>query len=194
MRRALLPSGPRAPSAADEAARRHRVAECPRAGDGCCYRPVRLRTPKKAGEPTLTESLLLDVTTASDEAVLYVRGEVDIATADQLRERLLTAYAEYARLVVDLSGAMFFDASGLRALHAVYREAVRHGRRPPILRGVRPLLAKSLKATGMYGLFTIEPGHQPGARSEAARRGRLTRHGASGRSTSSAAVAAASAA
>jgi anti-sigma B factor antagonist len=142
----------------------------------------------------LTESLLLDVTTASDEAVLYVRGEVDIATADQLRERLMTAYAEHSRLVVDLSGAMFFDASGLRALHAVYREAVRHGHLPPILRGVRPLLVKSLKATGMYGLFTIEPGHQPGARSEAARRSRLAaRHGASGRSTSSA-VAAASAA
>lgn len=135
----------------------------------------------------MTDSLLIDVTTAPDGAVLYVRGEVDIATADQLRERLLTAFAEHARLVVDLSGAMFFDAAGLRALHAVYREAVRSGHRPPILRGVRPLLAKSLKATGMYGKFTIEPGHQPGARSDAAQLGRLaTRHGAPARGTSAA--------
>lgn len=147
----------------------------------------------------MTESLLLDVTTAPDGAVLYVRGEVDIATADQLRERLLSAYAEHARLVVDLSGAMFFDASGLRALHAVYREAVRAGHRPPVLRGVRPLLAKSLKATGMYTLFTIEPGHQPGTRPDAARHGRLSaRHGAPGRggapASSPAGLAAASAA
>ncbi|HEU5353656.1 MAG TPA: STAS domain-containing protein [Actinocrinis sp.] len=89
--------------------------------------------------------------------VLYVRGEVDLGTASQLRERLLTEFQRHPRLVVDLSAAMLFDGPALRALQALHREATRLGRRPPTLRAVRPLLAKAFKATGMNELFQVEP-------------------------------------
>jgi anti-anti-sigma factor len=89
--------------------------------------------------------------------VLYVSGEVDLATASQLRERLITEFRHHPRLIVDLSAAMLFDGPALRALHALHREANRLGRQPPTLRGVRPLLAKALKATGMSELFHVEP-------------------------------------
>lgn len=85
--------------------------------------------------------------------VLHVRGEADLSTAQLLRERLLTEFARHDPLVVDLSRAMLYDGAALRALHALYREAVRTRRQPPTLRGVRPLLAKALKATGMHTLF-----------------------------------------
>ena len=92
-------------------------------------------------------------TDPSGAAVLHVRGEADLATATLLRERLLAEFARHDQLVVDLSQAMLYDGAALRALHALHREAVRTRRQPPALRGVRPTLAKALKATGMHSLF-----------------------------------------
>lgn len=107
----------------------------------------------------MTQPLSFRLTHEPDgTAVLCVRGEVDISTAAHLGERVMAAFARHPRLVLDLSGAMFFDASGLRVLHALHAEATRRQRPAPTLRGVRPLLAKSLKATGMSSRFTVEPG------------------------------------
>lgn len=112
--------------------------------------------------------------------VLHVRGEVDLATAPRLRERLLAEFERHPRLVVDLSGAMLFDGPALRALHALHRDAARLGRRPPTLRGVRPLLMKAFKVTGMHELFRIEPSPPITRRGSAA--GRLSpAHGVPGR-------------
>jgi anti-anti-sigma factor len=104
----------------------------------------------------MTSTPILEFASSTDPdgaAVLHVRGEVDLATAEQLRERLLAEFSRHHRLVVDLSQAMFYDGVALRALHALHREAVRLRREPPVLRGVRPLLAKALKATGMHAHF-----------------------------------------
>lgn len=107
----------------------------------------------------MAEPMLITVTGGSDgPTVVAVHGDVDIATADQLREQLLLAFARHPDIVLDLSQAMFFDVSGLRALSAVHRQAVRQNRPAPTLRGVRPLLAKMLKSTGLDRAFTIERG------------------------------------
>ncbi|HZU54750.1 MAG TPA: STAS domain-containing protein [Actinocrinis sp.] len=106
---------------------------------------------------------LLDFAVSTDPdgtTVLHVCGEVDIATAEQLRERLLAEFARHDRLVVDLSRAMLYDGVALRALRALHREAVRARRQPPALRGVRPTLAKVLKATGIHALF-LQQEHHP---------------------------------
>lgn len=89
-------------------------------------------------------------------AVLHVRGEVDLATAGRLRERLLAEFARHRRLVVDLSQAMFYDGAALGALRALHGEAVRACREPPVLRGVRPMLARALRAAGMHAHFPQE--------------------------------------
>lgn len=103
---------------------------------------------------TTTPDLSFAISTDPDGAtVLHVRGEADLATAQPLRTRLLAEFARHERLVVDLSQAMLYDGAALRALHALHREAERTRRQPPVLRGVRPLLAKALKATGMHALF-----------------------------------------
>jgi anti-anti-sigma factor len=90
--------------------------------------------------------------------VVRVHGEVDLATADLLRDRLLKA-ASASRcdcLVVDMSGLGFFDASGVRALVAVYRELTRQGRHV-VLAEPSPIADRVLEALGMRRLFEIYP-------------------------------------
>ena len=53
---------------------------------------------------------------AGSPPVLRVVGELDIATADQLRGALVEALATHRTLVVDMAGVTFVDASGLRVI------------------------------------------------------------------------------
>lgn len=106
----------------------------------------------------VSEQLILTVTLdAERRAVLQVRGEVDITTADAFRDAALDAVRRHEHVVFDLEGAMLIDPSGLRVLSAVLREAHRLGRPAPVLRGARPLLAKSLTLTGLGDKFAREP-------------------------------------
>lgn len=90
--------------------------------------------------------------------VVPVHGEVDLATADRVRERLLQA-AHASRcdcLVVDMSGLDFFDASGVSALVAVYKSLTREGRHV-VLAEPAPIAARVLEALGMGRVFEIYP-------------------------------------
>jgi len=90
--------------------------------------------------------------------VVRVHGEVDLATAEHLRERLLQA-AEASRcdcLVVDMSGLGFFDASGVRALVAVYQVLTGQGRHV-VLAEPAPIAERVLEALGMRRLFEVYP-------------------------------------
>jgi anti-anti-sigma factor len=72
------------------------------------------------------------VARAPDECLLRVSGEVDLATVSGLLDfldRELAQAAAGSRMVVDLSGIVFFSAAGVRALltaaeHAGRREVV----------------------------------------------------------------------
>lgn len=98
---------------------------------------------------------------AGHRAVLQVRGQVDLTTADQLRQTGFSALARHDALVLDVASAMFLDSAGIRALHALAREARRRGRPAPILRGMRPSLAASLTRAGLHEAFTREPAPAP---------------------------------
>ena len=91
--------------------------------------------------------------TADGNATVQVRGELDIATADQ-------AYA-YLRDVVDhqhgsvtmnLAGLTFCDAAGLGVLARVARHARRTGRSLK-LAAARPALLRIMRITGMDEAF-----------------------------------------
>ncbi|GAB3495053.1 STAS domain-containing protein [Nocardiopsis coralliicola] len=62
-------------------------------------------------------------------AIVQIAGEIDIATADAMRDRILAA-ARFRRgcVVVDLSRVDFFDASAVRGLLAAYRAVTAGGR------------------------------------------------------------------
>lgn len=90
--------------------------------------------------------------------VVRVHGEVDLATADHLRDRLLRA-VEDSRcdcLVVDMSGLGFFDASGVRALVTVFHSLTRQGQHM-VLAEPAPIVARVLEALTMRRLFEIYP-------------------------------------
>jgi anti-sigma B factor antagonist len=104
----------------------------------------------------LSQALQLELTyrvADSGEATVRVRGELDIATADQ-------AYA-YLRDVVDsqegpvtmnLSGLTFCDAAGLGVLARVAGHARRAGRSLK-LTAARPSLLRIMHITGMDEAF-----------------------------------------
>ena len=87
-----------------------------------------------------------------------VRGEIDLATADHMRERILRIAQDSrcACLVVDMSGLDFFDAGGIGALVAVHRELTRQGRHMALAEPT-PIAARVLDVLGMDRLFEIYP-------------------------------------
>lgn len=89
---------------------------------------------------------------------MRVHGEVDLATADHLRDRLLRA-AKDSRcdcLIVDMATLDFFDASGVRALVTVHHALAAQGRHM-VLAEPPPIVGRVLEALRMGRLFEIYP-------------------------------------
>jgi anti-anti-sigma factor len=87
--------------------------------------------------------------------IVTISGEIDIARTPVLREELLGLLRPGAsRLVVDLSGVTFCDASGLAVLVGVARRAA-------LLDGIlrlaapAPLMSTVLRLTGLDSRFEI---------------------------------------
>ncbi|WRZ50421.1 STAS domain-containing protein [Streptomyces sp. NBC_01314] len=78
----------------------------------------------------------------SEWAVLHVSGEMDLVTSPQLRQRVHEAVADGHRsLVIDLSGVVFCDSSGVGVLVATRR----------LMRSCRGRLRLILPADGHAG-------------------------------------------
>lgn len=82
-----------------------------------------------------------------------VRGELDLASADQLRAELdRVSEAQPDLLVVDLSGTTFVDSSGLGAIAGGLRSQRRHGGALRVV-GVSPPVRKVFEISGLAGLL-----------------------------------------
>jgi len=91
-----------------------------------------------------------------DAAVVWVKGEVDLATSMRLEECVIDLVnGGDADVVIDLTETAFIDASGLGALVKSLDRARSHGGDLK-LRGLRPQAFKVLKVTGLVKVFTIE--------------------------------------
>jgi anti-anti-sigma factor len=100
--------------------------------------------------------LLIDTTFPSPAtAWVAVSGEVDLATAEVLRERLLGVLRDEAptMLGVDLAGVTFLDCAGISALVAVHNAAVRTGRQMRVTH-TQPIVRRVLDLTGLHDVFT----------------------------------------
>jgi anti-anti-sigma factor len=99
----------------------------------------------------------ISLSVLSQPAVTIARlaGELDIATAAALRERLFSVFSPGVRLlIIDLSGVSFGDVSGLAVLVATQRRARRLGIAVR-LAAPRPQVARLLRITGLDQCFTI---------------------------------------
>ncbi|MCA2228824.1 STAS domain-containing protein [Nonomuraea aurantiaca] len=93
--------------------------------------------------------------------IVHLRGELDLATREAVRERLLRALQHStSMLILDLSGVSFCDAAGLSVLVGVQRQA----RSLDIALGLaapRPHVAKVLRLTGLdcsFPMYGTTPG------------------------------------
>jgi anti-anti-sigma factor len=86
--------------------------------------------------------------------MLVVCGEVDIATAAQLRDALLRHLAAAKELLLDLEGVTFMDSSGLQVLLASQRRAALLGNQLVITRA-SSAVERLLQITGTTALFGL---------------------------------------
>ncbi|MBW8482488.1 STAS domain-containing protein [Actinomadura parmotrematis] len=96
------------------------------------------------------------ITRAQDgRALVELRGELDVATAAELRVRLRTARREHGEnLVLDLRGLEFMDSDGLAVLVRCYKAVTAAGG-SLTLAGPRPVVRRTLEVTGLHRRMTV---------------------------------------
>ena len=87
--------------------------------------------------------------------VVQVSGELDIATAPQLRDHLLALIRDGHRIVLELTEIEFMDCSGLEVLLACHRGAERAGT-GLVLRRPSHRVIRLLELSGLTDHFLIE--------------------------------------
>lgn len=98
----------------------------------------------------------LEVVAADGQVVVSPRGEIDIASAPLLSERLDAVIpAANERLVIDLSETTFLDSTALAVLVQAYKRLGDTGAEF-VLRAPSKRVGKVLAITGLDRLMTIE--------------------------------------
>lgn len=103
-------------------------------------------------------NLTVDELRGPSDVVLTLTGELDIATAPQLRaavERVQTDPATSGRVVLDLAGVTFCDSQGLSVLIALNHKASATGHHL-VLANLGAFMVRLLDVTGLRTAFTIE--------------------------------------
>ncbi len=115
------------------------------------------------------EAVMTTRSQADGVIVVDVRGTLDAATVDALRDALLGTLASHrpATMVVDLTYVTFMDSMGIGALVAGYN-AARDTGTTFVLRNPSEFVHRQLRVTGLAELFglsagvasTAQPGHR----------------------------------
>lgn len=87
--------------------------------------------------------------------VVRLTGVVDVANADEVRDRLLECLSRSEVVEVDLSAITFIDSSGLGALVRLRTEAATLGKQTALL-NLSPATERLLELTGLRGLFDVK--------------------------------------
>ena len=88
--------------------------------------------------------------------VLWVQGELDLATVDAFRDRALACLERADSLDLDLQGVSFIDSSGLAVLVLLRNRAALSGKAVSLV-NVSPATRRLLEITGLQGSFDIRP-------------------------------------
>jgi len=94
------------------------------------------------------EALTIRVQEEDAYVIVAVGGEIDIATAGQLRDQLYALATGSRPLIADLDQATFIDAAGLGALVGASRRAAQHGARLQVV-CARPQIRRLFELTGL---------------------------------------------
>lgn len=92
---------------------------------------------------------------ADGRALLVAEGDIDLASAGDLRDALAQALEKSDSVVVDVGGVGFIDSSGLSVLVRGHREAQESGGSLS-LRSPSPMLRRLLDITALASLLLID--------------------------------------
>ena len=93
----------------------------------------------------------------NDTRIVAVRGEVDLFTAPEFKQRVNAAIEAGVRLVVvDLNEATFIDSSSLGILISAHKRLRMRGDRLVIVCEV-PAILNTFTITGLDGVLAIDP-------------------------------------
>ncbi|HEX2274458.1 MAG TPA: STAS domain-containing protein [Acidimicrobiales bacterium] len=106
----------------------------------------------------------MEVASADGETIVTARGDIDVTTAPKLRAAFLQAQTNGRsvadrRVVVDMSGVTFLNASGLGVLAGAAVRARRAGGEL-LLRNPTPMTVRLLEITGLLQIFRLERRHR----------------------------------
>lgn len=101
--------------------------------------------------------LQLSEHTHDGHVVVTLRGELDVSTATELRERLFRILArDPASLILDMSGLRFMDSTGISVLVATQQRANTRGWTLS-LAGPKKIVGRVLRITSLDRHFRIFP-------------------------------------
>ncbi|GAA2610304.1 hypothetical protein Adu01nite_21520 [Paractinoplanes durhamensis] len=108
------------------------------------------------------EAVMTTRTQADGAIVVDVRGSLDAATVDAVRESLLGTLARERpiTLIVDLTFVVFMDSMGVGALVTGYNAARETGTRF-VLRNPSEFVHRQLRVTGLAEMFGLPPASSP---------------------------------
>jgi anti-anti-sigma factor len=102
----------------------------------------------------VTTTLITALGLSDGGIVVEIRGEIDVANADRLRQVLIDASGDRPIvLLVDLLYVTFIDSTGIGALAAGYNAARRLGV-PFAIRQPSQFIETQLRQTGLYETLT----------------------------------------
>jgi anti-sigma B factor antagonist len=98
----------------------------------------------------------VDVSRSDGRVLVAVDGELDLATAPQLREALATAPEEgETEIILDLTRLEFIDSTGLSVLVMAFTRTRAAGG-SIVLRNPSQSVMRILEITGLVSVFTVE--------------------------------------
>jgi len=93
---------------------------------------------------------------ATTAVLVTVTGDVDLATAERLRETVLARIEPGREVCLDCSGVQFLDSAGLRVLLEADRTA-RTTRASLVLAAPSDAVARTIQLAGVAEVLTVRP-------------------------------------
>lgn len=90
-----------------------------------------------------------------DGVVVHCRGELDIASADMLREALRDTDTQVPTVVLDLREVTFIDSAGVSALVGEHNRARTRGFRLALAVGGAPRIERVIALSGLKGVLEL---------------------------------------
>ena len=97
-----------------------------------------------------------DPATTAVSVTVTVTGDVDLATAERLRETVLARIEPGREIRLDCSGVQFLDSAGLRVLLEADRTA-RAADATLVLAAPSDPMARTMTLAGVADVFTVRP-------------------------------------